>query len=596
MYLKRNRKKKKGVTYESWSLVESVRTARGPRQRNVAVLGKLPGLDEEARVGWEHIGRILDGKHNQQDFLKPLRDPPRWARVDLSRVSVERLRRFGEVYLGLALWRRLKLHRFFDQIMSRGHEEVPWSVMACILTLARFCAPSSELQIAESWYEKTALDDLLGVSPEKINDDRLYRALDALLPYKEKLFSHLQKMSGEMFGIKYNFLLYDVTSTYFEGMAARNGQAKRGYSRDSRPDCVQVCIGLVVTPEGFPIAYEVFDGNRNDVTTVEEIVETMEKKYGQAGRVWVMDRGMVSEENLEMLREIGAEYLVGAPRSMLKKFEKDLLEKNWTEIQPGLEVKACRCPDGSRETYILCRSPKRREKEKAMRGRHIQGIENGLERLQKSTEKGYLRDPVKVERRIGKLFQRYSRAARYYEVVVSESRWIREDGKKLLSVKWKKKNTRTSWAELCDGCYLLRTNITGRSPEELWRIYIGLTRVEDSFRITKHDLGIRPVYHQKEDRTHAHIMICFLALSMWRTLEHWMKSSGLGTAPRKFIEEMREVKSLDVVLPTDARKKVRLRVVSKPQKKLSILLNHLDFPLPNKPKFISNVVANLPLF
>ena len=594
MYLKRSIRKKDGVTYESWSLVESVRTQRGPRQRTVAVLGKLPGLDEEARIGWEHIGRILDGKHNQRDFLKSFRDPPKWAKVDLSRVSIERLRHFGNVYLALALWRRLGLHEFFDDVMTQGREEIPWSIIACILTLARFCAPSSELQISESWYEKTALDDLWGVCPEKVNDDRLYRGLDALLPYREKLFAHLQKTYGEMFGISYDFLLYDVTSTYFEGMAERNDQAKRGYSRDSRPDCVQICIGLVVTREGFPIAYEVFDGNRNDVTTVEEIVSAMEQKYGKAGRVWVMDRGMVSEENLDMLREIGAKYLVGTPRSMLKKFEEQLIEKDWTEIQPGLEVKACRCPDGSRETYILCRSPKRKEKEKAMRERHMKGIEKGLQGLKNSTEKGFLLDRGKAERRIGRLFQRYSRAARFFNVTVSESSWIREDGKRLLVVEWKKRASRTTWAELSDGCYLLRTNIKGKKPAELWKIYMGLTKVEDSFRITKQDLGLRPVYHQKQDRTQSHIMICFLALSMWRTLEHWMESAGIGTAPRKLLEEMKEVRSVDVVLPTEAGKNVRLRVVSKPSKRLSILLKYLDLPLPNKPKRISNVVATLP--
>lgn len=594
MYLKRSRRKKNGYTYESWSLVESVRTPRGPRQRTVAVLGKLPGLDQETRIGWEHIGRVLDGKHHQGDFLKPFQDPPEWARVDLSRVRVERLRHFGDVYLGLAIWRRLGLHRFFDKVMPSARVDIAWSFMACILTLARFCAPSSELQIAESWYEKTALDDLLGVAPEKVNDDRLYRSLDALLPYREELFKHLQKTYGEMFGITYDFFLYDVTSTYFEGAAEKNPQAKRGYSRDSRPDCVQVCIGLIVTPEGFPVAYEVFDGNRSDVNTVEEIVETLEHKYGKARRIWVMDRGMVSEENLDMLRESGAKYLVGTPRSMLIKFEKELLEKNWIEIQPGLEIKGCRCPDGSHEIYILCRSPKRKEKEKAIRERQIRGMEKGLERLKASAENGRLRDSVKAERRVGRLFQQYSRAARFYEVEINKTPDPRKKGVNKLIVQWRKIYHRSAWAELCDGCYLLRTNIRGKTPEELWNIYMGLTKVEDCFRITKHDLGLRPIYHQRQDRTQSHIMVCFLALAMWRTLEHWMSASGIGTEPRKLLEEMREVRSLDIILPTDAGKNVRLRVVSRPCDSLSILLKYLDFPLPNNPKRIPNVVATLP--
>jgi hypothetical protein len=275
MFLRRNRKKHKGEDYDYWTLVESVRTSRGPRQRTVATLGKLPGLDEEVRVGWEHIGDILDGHARTADFFNAPPDPPEWARVNLKGVRVERLRSFGDVFLGLALWRRLKLDSFFGDAMEPGREEIPWPTMACILTLARFCAPSSELQISDFWYGKTALDDLLGVAPEKVNDDRLYRGLDALLPHKDGLFRHFQKVYGELFGTTYDLLLYDITSTYFEGQCEGNPQARRGYSRDSRPDCLQVCIALVVTPEGLPLAYEVFDGNRTDVTTVEEIVEMM---------------------------------------------------------------------------------------------------------------------------------------------------------------------------------------------------------------------------------------------------------------------------------------------------------------------------------
>ena len=236
MFLRRHHGKKNGETYQYWTLVESVRTSRGPRQRTVATLGKLPGLDDEARLGWEHIAGILDGKARQRDLLEPAEsDPPQWATVDLGAMRVERLRRFGEVYLGLALWRRLDLDRFLNEAMEPGREQIPWSTMACILTLARFCAPSSELQIAEFWVGKTALDDLLGAAAAKVNDDRLYRGLDALLPQRDKLFAHLQKTYGELFGTTYDLLLYDVTSTYFEGQGAGNPQAKRGYSRDHRP-------------------------------------------------------------------------------------------------------------------------------------------------------------------------------------------------------------------------------------------------------------------------------------------------------------------------------------------------------------------------
>ena len=412
MYLRRNTKKKNGADYDCWTLVESVRTARGPRQRIVATIGKLPGLDREERIGWDEIGRILSGKPGLKlDLFNQPEDPPSWATVNISGVSVERLRHFGDVYLGLLLWNRLGLAEFCKEQIPPGREDIPWSIMATILVLARFCAPSSELQIAESWYDKTALDDLLGVADDKINDDRLYRALDALLPHKDELCRHLQKRYGELFGCTFDFLFYDITSTYFEGSAKGNPQAKRGYSRDGRPDCPQVCIGLVTTREGLPLAFEVFDGNRVDVTTTQEMVEIMEAKYGKANRVWVMDRGMVSEDNLEYLRSTGARYLVGTPKSMLKKFEHQLLEQSWEKVQPGVDVKLCRSPEGTDETFVLCRSVGRKEKENAILNRFVNSLETRLLKLAEQAQAGKAKDRQKVERRIGRLLERNSRAA-----------------------------------------------------------------------------------------------------------------------------------------------------------------------------------------
>ncbi len=441
------------------------------------------------------------------------------------------------------------------------------------------------MQIAESWYDKTALDDLLGVPGDKINDDRLYRALDALLPYKDELCRHLQKRYGELFGTTFDFLFYDITSTYFEGSAKGNPQAKRGYSRDSRPDCPQVCIGLVATKEGLPLAFEIFDGNRPDVTTTQEMVEVMEGKYGKANRIWVLDRGMISEDNLEFMRMTGARYLVGTPKSLLKKFEQHLLDERWEEVRPGVEVRLVPSPEGTDETFVLCRSQGRKEKENAILNRFASGLESKLEKLKERADTGKLRDKQKVERQIGRLLERNSRAASLFSVAVTEK-------KGRLSIDLKKHEERYQWALETGGSYILRTNWAQTDPKTLWNTYIQLTEVEDAFRTTKHDLGMRPIFHQKQDRTQAHILVCFLSLTLWRTLQQWMKTSGLGTAPRKLLEEMREIRSLDVLLPT-REKKIRLRVVATPSPELKVLLQRMRLLLPNRPKIIENVVAKI---
>jgi transposase len=590
MFLRRNTKKKGGVDYDCWTLVESVRTARGPRQRIVATIGKLPGLNREERIGWDEIGRILSGKPRPEAglFSQP-EDPPSWATVNLSGVSVERLRHFGDVYFGLLLWNRLGLAEFCKEQMPSGREEIPWSIMAAVLVVARFCAPSSELQIAESWYDKTALDDLLGVRSDKIIEDRLYRALDALVPHKDELCRHLQRRYGELFGCRFDFMFYDITSTYFEGSAKGNPQAKRGYSRDGRPDCPQVCIGLVTTREGLPLAFEVFDGNRVDVTTTQEMVQIMEAKYGKANRVWVMDRGMVSEDNLEYLRSTSTRYLVGTPKSFLKKFEHQLLEQNWEKVQSGVDVKLCRSPEGTEETFVLCRSAGRKEKENAILNRFVNNLEVRLLKIAGQAQAGKAKDRQKVERRIGRLLERNSRAASLFSVEVTETGTGKEAR---LSINIKKNEDRYLWALETGGSYILRTNWDETDPKMLWNTYIQLTEVEDSFRTEKYDLGMRPIFHHKQDRTQAHILVCFLALTMWRTLQQWMKASGLGTAPRKLLEELRELKSLDVLLPT-REKTIRLRMVATPARELKVLLQRMKILIPNRPKMIENVVEKM---
>ena len=521
MFLRRNRRKANGETYEYWTLVKTVRTERGPRHQVVANLGKAPGLDSASRHGWEDIAALLEGRtpERQLDFGSDTSAPnqPQWIEVDVRGLRVERVREFGQAYLALALWRRLGLHTLLADLIAPGKEHVEWELVACILTIARFCGNKSELEVAERWYADSALEDLLGVPWQRVNDSRLYRGLDVLHEHKDAICAHLLKRYESWFGVDFEFMLYDVTSTYFEGQAKGNKKAKRGYSRDKRPDCKQVCIGLVVTPDGgLPIGYEVFDGNRADVTTVEEIVTMMEKKYGQAKRIWVMDRGMVSEDNIDFLREREARYLVGTPKGQLRKFEADVLdESNWSEVRPGVDVKLVQHPDGKEnEQYVICRSTDRQKKEAAMLEQKRERLLAKLHEIDKSLKK----QPRKIdvaERRVGRWLGRYAAAERLFQVEV-----IQDKSKtKAVGLEVTEKEVPATWAELSHGTYLLRTNCTEQDPAKLWQWYIQLTQAEDAFRISKSDLNLRPVFHQKTERVESHILVCFLTLALWRTLE-----------------------------------------------------------------------------
>jgi transposase len=597
MFLRRNRRTVDGVTYDYWTLVRTVRTAKGPRQEVVASLGKTPGLDQRNRHGWEDITDLLEGRppsSRQGELGQPLsQEPqPQWAPVDLRGVRVERVRDFGQIYLGLSLWRRLGLHQVLKAVIEPGREDVPWELTACILTLARFCEQKSELEVAERWYADSALEDLLGVPFPQVNESRLYRALDVLHKHKDKLCAHLHERYRSWFGVQFEFLLYDVTSTYFEGQALRNKKAARGYSRDQRPDCKQVNIGLVVTPEGLPIGYEVFSGNRADVTTVEDMVQLMETKYGQPQRIWVLDRGMVSEENIDFLRERQAHYIVGTPKSQLKKFQAQLLEdKDWTEVQAGVEVKLVSHPDGQgSEQYVLCRSSARRQKEAAMIELARQRLRAQLDKLHASLQRQPARNAEKVERRIGRWLGRFPAAEKLIEVMVQ-----RDDQRRACGLKITERSERTQWTAHAHGAYLLRTNCVEKDPAQLWRWYMQLTQAEESFRISKSDLHLRPVFHQKTERVEAHILVCFLSLALWRTLEQWMRGKHLGNCARQLVKEVATVRSLDVVLPireeaSQETRPVRLRVVARPDRAVAELLVRLGLELPGAPKLVQNVV------
>jgi len=575
MFIRPCYRKKDGQRHAYWALVESYRTERGPRQRTVAYLGQL---DESGRLGVRRAAKgNKDSAEEQLQLWEGDSPAPEWVEVNTAAVRVEKQLAFGGPWLAQQILHKLQLDDFLGRTIPKGKEDVSWSLMAQVLVICRLCNPSSELHIAEHYYRSTAMSELLGVPAEKIYDERLYRALDKLLPHKEALEKHLKNRLGELFALKYDLLLYDVTSTYFEGQAKANPKARRGYSRDKRPDCKQVCIGLVVSKGGMPIGYEVFEGNRSDVTTLREIVETMEGRYGKADRIWVGDRGMMSKKNVKFLRSGDRRYIIGAAKASLRQFERALLAEDWRQIREGLEVKLCPSPEGEDEVYIICRSRDRREKEAAMHRRFEERIENELQKIQASCQKRKWKKEV-IDRRVGRVLGRYSRAAGLFEVEVAED----SDGR--ASITWEKKQAWRDWATLSEGCYLLRSNVTDWSSEDLWKAYIQLTEAEAAFRIEKSDLRIRPIWHQREDRVLAHILVCFLAYVLWKTLHQMVQAAGLGDEPRRVLDELAKINMVDMVLPTRIGVEIRRRCVAGPTEHQAILLHKLGLRLPRQKK------------
>lgn len=580
MYLRHTVRRKDGKTHKYWQLVRSVRIGKKVRQEIVAQLGEL---DAQGRLRASEFARRLGG-HAEQPGLY---DPPlekEVVQVRLNGVKLGRVRRFGAIWLGCKLWRMAKLDEFFGTHLPRGGEDISWSMMVKILTVARLCEPSSELHIAEDWLRKTALADILGIDEEKINEDRLYRGLDKALPLKPALEAHVKKQWEGLFELKYDLLLYDITSTYFEGKMEGNPQARRGHSRDHRPDCKQVCIGLVVTRDGMPLGYEIFPGNLHDSKTVKTTVEAIEARYGKADRVWVMDRGMVSDEILTWMREGGRRYLVGLPKSELKKHAAELVDdKGWKDVRGGVAVRYAQAVPGDESTggdlLLLCRSDERREKESAMQELFSKRIEEALAKLQRRCQEAARPLSLeKIQRQVGRLLQRNQRAARTF-IIRCEAAADHPSG---VRIKWGRDEAEQTFKERSHGCYALRTNVRDWTEEEVWKTYIQLTQVENAFRAHKSELEIRPIWHHREDRAQAHIFICFLAYVLWKLLEKWQSRAGLGDSPRTVMEELGHIYSGDVVLPTTTGERIKLRSIVTPEKAQKFILQRLGVDLPRR--------------
>src|SRR5713101_5511588 len=594
MFLRAHRREKDGKDHTYWSLVETARTADGPRQRTLCYLGEL---NSSAQARWLKTIEVFNEQGEAQQLklfpsqVEPPADDPQVARVLLNKVRLERTRQFGACWLGVELWRRLELERFFKEAIDEQEADVPWSRVAAVLAINRLCAPDSELAIEQRWYPSTALDDLLEIEEGKINDTRLYRCLDRILPHKTKLKRHLKQRYGELFGAEFDVLLYDLTSTYVEGAAEKNPMMRRGYSRDHRPDCEQMVIALIVNSEGFPFSYETFDGNRADVSTMETILRMVERKYGQARRIWVFDRGIVSEENLAAIRKRDGQYLVGTPRSQMKQFEAELLKQDWTQVRPEVEVKKVAIPQGE-ETYILCRTAGRKEKEKAIRNRFSGSMEKALKGLEKTIELGRLKDRHKMERRLGKIQARHPSVNDLYEISLRDT----AEGVRL---SWQMKEDRKSWRESREGAYLLRTNLKADTAAELWTKYMQLTEAEASFRALKSERASRPLFHQREPRVKAHVMVAFLGYALWVTLKHLLKrrpamapkpsanaaDNVQPLSPMRALALLSTLQSADIVLPTTDGHEIRLRRITEPTAEQKSLLQQLGISLPQHLQF-----------
>ncbi len=471
--------------------------------------------------------------------------------------------------MGCKLWEDLGLRAFWETALGEQRGEVPWAKVVELLVVNRLCDPRSELFIHEKWFPQTAMDLLLDSNAAVAEKDRLYRALDRMVAHKDALEQHLADKWRDLFGATFDVLLYDLTSTYFEGDAGEVEKAARGYSRDHRPDCAQLVLAIVVTPEGFPLSYEVFDGDRADVTTLEAMLDQVEAKHGRARRVWVFDRGIVSEANLQKLRARGGQYVVGTPRRRLEAYEQELLEGSWQQISPSVQVQLIQ---QDQETYVLARSVDRARKEEAMRWRQVRGLMRDLVKLRRSIRRSTLVDADKVLMRLGRLSERWPRAWHYVSTEWEEAK---------LSWQWDRPALRL--AQHRDGAYLLRTNLSDHSPETLWRMYVQLTEVEAVFRALKSELAIRPIWHWVGPRVEAHVMVAFLGYCLWVCLKQKLKATAPGLSPWQVLDQFKRIVQVEVWFKLRAGGAICLPRITQPEPAQAMLLHQLDWSLPEQP-------------
>jgi len=600
MFLRRYCRTKNGKKHVYFALVESIRTDAGPRQHVVAHLGELNGAQERR---WQRT--VLC--YNRQGDAQQLRlfpdddaalpdDAAQSDAADVVRVRLDKIgwsngRRFGDIWLARWLWQFLELDQIIARHVPQGKETVAPAEVIAIEVINRLCQPCSEFALAERWYAATGLEDLLGVPDAEVTKDRLYRTLDQLRAAQEAIENDLKQRFGVLFQLDYELLLYDLTSTYFEGLAEANDLAQRGYSRDHRSDCKQVIVALVVTREGFPLAHYTWAGNTQDLKTVERLVGAIEARFGKSQRVWVMDRGMISDDALTFLSAEGRRYLLATKRPALNAFQAELRSPGWQRLPDNADVEVKQL---TREEvhYLLARSRPRRLKERAIRRRQRRGLAQALKKLHARVTAGRLKNRDKILEAVGRLKERFPKARAFVTITVS----VRPVS---LSYVWNVAKFRA--ALVADGAYLLRSNQGGWSAQEFWETYIQLTVIERAFRVLKSELLLRPIWHHYSGRTEAHIFVCVLAYALWKTLDHLAKRAGLMTlihkpdeerpddsptprpmTPEVILQELSQIQIGDIELATTSGQKLILRRVARPNAEQKRILAALQLQLPER--------------
>ena len=578
VFLRCTRRVKDGKEHRYWSIVENRRgVSQRVVQRQVLYLGEI---NDSQKAAWCRCIEVFDepgGQWHQVMLFSEDREAPDLAQeavhVRLYELKVLRPRQWGACWLSSVLWEQLRLDDFWRGRLGVSREGTDWLDILKTLVSYRLISPGSEWRLHREWYLRSGMADLLGRQGEAIELQSLYRCQDKLLAHKQDLFSYLQKRWQDLFQAEFEVLLYDLTSTYFECDPPASGKRRFGYSRDKRPDCVQVIIALVVTPDGLPLAYEVMQGNTSEKTTLKAFLKKIEEQYGRAQRIWVMDRGIPTEEQLREMREVDppVAYLVGTPRGRLSKLEKPFLELPWAKVKESVEVKLL-AQEG--ELYILARSQGRWQKERAMRRRRLKSLWKRLQELQ-----GQQLERDQLLLKLGAAKAEAGRACGLVEVQVPKPE--QPVNAETFTFRWRKDKLRQALRR--EGRYLLRSNLPAEDPARLWQHYVQLTEIEAVFRALKSDLAIRPIYHQKDSRIEAHIFVSFLAYCLYITLGQRLRTLAPGLTPRAVLEKMSAIQMVDVWVPTTDGRLLILPRYTQPEKDHQMLLHQLHLQLPSQP-------------